>query len=201
MVAAENTKRRIRNGDSVSTSSPKVVTVAKQRFELQRDQVERTMRYVLPEPITSHYVVIDRRRYPPKQVVGVLTGLDRADFTSHQARRILMGLGFAAGRRPAEDLFARRAGYETRSGDVLRGRRDRRAGARPEQAAYGSRRPDAETLAPFIGQWVATRDTDVLVAAADPRTVVSWLDEHRQQADSMFRVPGSEFEATGLAPA
>jgi hypothetical protein len=182
----------------MSASPAKIVTVAKQRFELRRDQVERTMRYVLPEPITSHYVVIDRRRYPPKQVVGVLTGLDRADFTSHQARRILTGLGFAAGRRPAEDLFDRQAGYETRPGGAFSGRQAR---ARPKPAGHSSRRPDAETLAPFIGQWVATRDADVLVAAADPRMVVSWLAEHRQQADSMFRVPASEFEATGLAPA
>lgn len=189
----------------MSAASPKIVTVAKQRFELHRDQVERTMQYVLPEPITSHFVVIDQRRYPPKQVVGVLTGIDRADFTSHQARRILMGLGFAAGRRPAEDLFDRRAGYEARPGNASGGAsgeraRDERAGAHSAQASNSAPRPRAETLAPFVGQWVATRGADVLVAAAEPRTVVSWLAEHRQQADSMFRVPASEFEATGLAP-
>jgi hypothetical protein len=187
----------------MSTTSPKIVTVAKQRFELQRDQVERTMRYVLPEPITSHYIVIDERRYPPKQVVGVLTGIDRADFTSHQARRILMGLGFAAGRRPAEDLFDGRDGYAVHEGEVaLRGgRRDRSPGPQTAQPDRSLPRPSAEALAPFVGQWVATRGADVLVAASEPRTVVSWLAEHRQQADSMFRVPGSEFEASGLAPA
>ncbi|HEY2570333.1 MAG TPA: hypothetical protein VGI27_02615 [Solirubrobacteraceae bacterium] len=179
---------------------PKIVKVAKQRFELQRDQVERTMRYVLPEPITSHYVVIDQRRYPPKQVIGVLTGIDRADFTSHQARRILMGLGFAAGRRPAEDLFDRRPGYEARAGTALP-ERDQPTAAGAAHASHGSRRPDGDALGPFVSQWVATRGADVLVAASDPRTVVSWLAEHGQHADSMFRVPGSEFEASGLAPA
>jgi hypothetical protein len=183
----------------MATAPPKVVKVAKQRFELRRDQVERTMRYVLPEPITSHYVVIDQRRYPPKQVIGVLTGIDRADFTSHQARRILMGLGFAAGRRPAEALFDRRAGYEAHVGTTS-SERDERV-ARPRRASHDSPRADGATLAPFVGQWVATRGEDVLVAASDPRTVVSWLAEHGQRADSMFRVPGSEFEASGIAPA
>jgi hypothetical protein len=183
----------------MAAAPPRIVKVAKQRFELKRDQVERTMRYVLPEPITSHYVVIDQRRYPPKQVIGVLTGLDRADFTSHQARRILMGLGFAAGRRPAEGLFDRRAGYEARPGTGSP-ERDERMAAQPARATHGSRRPDGDTLAPFVGQWVATRGEHVLVAASDPRTVVSWLAEHAQQADSMFRIPGGEFEASGLAP-
>jgi hypothetical protein len=179
----------------MSTASHRVVTVARQRFELRRDQVERTMRYVLPEPIISHYVVIDRRRYPPKQVLGVLTGIDRADFTSHQARRILTGLGFAAGRQPSHEPLVRgiayRATYANPDADLDVGR------SRP---ADRSRRPDAEKLEPFIGQWVATSGSEVLVAAPDPRTVVSWLAEHRRQADSMFRVPGDELEASGAAP-
>jgi hypothetical protein len=61
-------------------------------------------------------------------------------------------------------------------------------------------RPSAEVLEPFVGQWVATKGPEVLVAAEDPREVVSWLTEHRQQADSMFRVPRDEVEASGLAP-
>jgi hypothetical protein len=153
------------------------------------------MRRVLPEPITSHYVVIDRRRYPPKQVLGVLTGLDRADFTSHQARRVLMGLGFQAGRRPGGSLLD--ADSESEAG---------RPDARFPAARSGFRGPTtsmratAETLEPFVGQWVATKGPEVLVAADDPRTVVSWLAEHRQRADSMFRVPAEEFQASGLAP-
>ncbi len=178
----------------MSTILRKVVTVAKQRFELQRDQVELTMRGELPEPITSHYVVIGGRRYPPKQVVGSLTGIDRADFTTHQARRILTGLGFAAGRQPRQVLVER----EIVPGEYVDPQTQ--APVRRLRDGDNSIRPDAEGLEPFIGQWVATRGSDVLVAAPDPRTVVGWLAEHRQQADSMFRVPGSEFEATGLAP-
>jgi hypothetical protein len=61
-------------------------------------------------------------------------------------------------------------------------------------------RPTAETLEPFIGQWVATKDAEVLVTAPEPRAVVGWLAEHRQRADSMFRVPSDELQASGLAP-
>jgi hypothetical protein len=172
----------------------RIVTVAGQRFQLRRDEVERVMRGVLPEPIASHYVVIDRRRYPPKQVLGVLTGLDRADFTSHQARRILTGLGFQAGRRPSDLLDA--GGESDMRVSQTRSSATRSRSRGPAVLPRAS----AETLEPFIGQWVATKGTDVLVAADDPRTVVSWLAEHRQQADSMFRVPTEEFQASGLAP-
>jgi len=40
--------------------------------------------------------VINGRRWPPKQVLALVTGLDRADFTTHQARRALTRLGFPA---------------------------------------------------------------------------------------------------------
>jgi hypothetical protein len=49
-------------------------------------------------------------------------------------------------------------------------------------------------------RWVATKEGEVLVAAQEPGTVVGWLAEHRQRADSMFRVPGTEPEASGAAP-
>ncbi len=174
------------------STKPRTVTVAKQRFVLRGDQVEHMLEEVLPEPVTSHYVVIGGRRYPPKQVISALTGIDRADFTSHQARRILMGLGFPAGRQSREGEVGRRTGD---GNEPLQSE----AGA-PPSVAGKTMRPSAEALAPFIGRWVATRGPEVLVAAGDPRAVVSWLAEHRQQADSVFRVPASEFEAGGLAP-
>ncbi|HZL48904.1 MAG TPA: hypothetical protein VFC30_07805 [Solirubrobacteraceae bacterium] len=158
------------------------MTIAKRRFELRRDRIERALRETLPEPITSHYVVIGRRRYPPKQAIGLVTGLDRADFTTHQARRILTGLGFPAGRRsrpPSPEPVAHPA----------------RRGAQAMRT-----RPTAETLEPFVGQWVATKEGEVLVAAPEPSAVVGWLAEHRRQADSMFRVPSDELEAGGLTP-
>jgi hypothetical protein len=74
-------------------------TIAGRRFELDREAVERALTPELPEPLRDHYVVVAGRRYPPKQALAAVTGLDRADFTTHQARRILTRLGFV-GRRP-----------------------------------------------------------------------------------------------------
>ena len=158
------------------------VSVAGRSFALRASQVERSMRNVLPEPLNDHFVVIGHRRYPPKQVLGEVTGLDRAEFTTHHARRILTGLGFAAGRRSAGRT------------------RDRGAPAKPIRRRPAGARPAAEALEPFVGQWVATKGHEVLVAAPDPRAVISWLSKHRVKADSMFRVPADEFEASGLAP-
>jgi hypothetical protein len=150
------------------------VTIAGRRFSLGRRQVERRMRGVLPDPVAQHYVVVNGRRYPPKQVIGHVTGLDRADFTTHQARRILMRLGFAAGRRTKGSIRGR-------------GQAD-------------ARRDLAEALKPLAGQWVAVKGEDVMVAAASPHDVVAWLSRHDQRADSMFRVPEDEVAASGLAP-
>jgi 5-methylcytosine-specific restriction protein B len=77
------------------------VRIAGRPFVLRRGDVIHAVSDVDPEPIASQYVVIGSRRFPPKQVISEVTGLDRADFTSHQARRTLTGLGFTAGRRGA----------------------------------------------------------------------------------------------------
>jgi len=65
----------------------RTVQISGRRFELDTEGVSRKLAGALPEPIQRHYVVIDGRRFPPKQVISLVTGLDRADFTSHQARR------------------------------------------------------------------------------------------------------------------
>jgi hypothetical protein len=156
-------------------------TVAGQLVELDHDEVERRLAGVLPELVREHYVVIGSRRFPPKQVLAELTGVDRADFTTHQARRILMRLGFTAGRGSG--------GSET-AGDENGG-----VGALP----FGGRQTEA--LAPFKGKWVALcRPTEVLVAADTPQEVLSWLARHEQRSTGMFRVPGTRQEAEGAAP-
>jgi hypothetical protein len=172
----------------------RTVVIARRQFALRAGQVERRLRGVLPEPLKDHFVVINQRRYPPKQVLELVTGLDRAEFTTHHARRVLTGLGFPAGRRthgsPNGQVARHPRGSPTRGSAAQTGSRRRAARARPT----------AQTLEPFVGQWVASRGTEVLVAAPDPQAVVGWLAEHGQEADSMFRVPSREFEASGMAP-
>ncbi|TMJ94821.1 MAG: hypothetical protein E6G67_08545 [Actinobacteria bacterium] len=154
-------------------------TISGARFELERDRVEDALADVLPDPLDKHYVVVQGRRFPPKQVIEHATGLDRADFTTHQARRILKRLGFVAARTDAGPCEPTRA-----------------AGSGP----YGGRQ--AAALAPFVGKWVALDSpTEVLVAADTPQEVLGWLARHERRARyGMFRVPETMREAEGLAP-
>jgi hypothetical protein len=154
-----------------------VVQINGQRFDLDPQQIVRAVSRALPEPIVDHYVVIEGRRFPPKQVITLATGLDRADFTTHHARRILRRLGFTA---------ARRSTHPT-------------PGTGPGTRAPGS--DPVENLRPHIGEWVAVKDDEVLVAADSATAVLAWLSQHDQRADSMFRVPESEAAVGGAAPA
>ena len=164
------------------------VTVSGHRYDLDRGTVEAALAGVLPEPIHEHFVIISGRRWPPKQVLALATGLDRADFTTHQARSVLIRLGFPA---------ARAAGTPERRAGVAHG-------VMPLAATAGestSGKPTlAESLRPFIGLWVAIRGDEVLVAAPSPKEVVAWLTQHGQRAQSMFLVPDSEQAVIGAAP-
>lgn len=156
-------------------------TIAGRPFTLDRKLVEATVAPLLPDPIRAHYVVVAGRRFPPKQVLRAATGVDLADFTTHQARRILMRLGFVA---------ARAAGSEPPSSP------------RPadNRLPHGGRQ--AAALAPYIGKWVALSDPVTVVIAADsPEEVLAWLSRHGRRAPyGMFRVPAEAWEAGGLAP-
>lgn len=134
------------------------------------------MRSELPEPIRDHFVVIGGRRFPPKQVLGAVTGLDRADFTTHQARSLLRRLGFLTGRARGGP-----AGTATPTAEHPQGL--------------------AEALRPFRGQWVAIAGDEVLVGAGSPREVLSWLERHNRPADSLFRVPIDPTKDQAAAPA
>ncbi|TML60628.1 MAG: hypothetical protein E6G22_10890 [Actinobacteria bacterium] len=153
--------------------------VAHQLVDLDRERIEKALERVLPEPIQEHYVVVRGRRYPPKQVITCATGLDRADFTTHQARRILLRLGFTASRVTSE------VSDET----------DPEVGL-----PHGGRQ--AAALAPHAGRWIALgAPTEVLVAAETPQEVLGWLARHGRRAEyGMFRVPARDEEAEGAAP-
>jgi hypothetical protein len=164
------------------------MTVSGHQYTLDSAAVEAALQGALPEPIREHFVVINGRRWPPKQVLALVTGLDRADFTTHHARRVLTRLGFPAGR-----AITGREHQSVASG----------AGAPSPSVAYGADErpvPSAETLRPYIGLWVAVRGDEVLVAAPTPKEVVAWLSQHGQRAQSMFRVVDSEQAIAGAAP-
>lgn len=154
------------------------IKIAGQPFKLDRKGVVRALRGLEPEPIKLHYVVVGLERFPPKQVIGAATGLDRADFTTHQARRTLKRLGFNVGRRAPSTS-----------------ERKHLAGTDPDKGA-----DDPARWKPFVGQWVALKDDELLRAADSPQALVTWLTRNDERADTMFRVPEGESEATGLAP-
>jgi hypothetical protein len=158
-----------------ANTSTRHVTIAGKPFVLRRSDVLKTLQGIEPEPIASHFVVVGSRRFPPKQVIGEITGLDRADFTTHQARRTLLRLGFTAGRRGP--------------------------GSRPTRARTEA--PDeslAEQMRAFTGEWVAIKDDEILHASSTPQALVRWLGNHGQKADSVFRVPEDDLAASGLGP-
>lgn len=47
----------------------------------------------------------------------------------------------------------------------------------------------AETLRPFIGDWVAVKDGEVIYSAYSMGEVIAHLRSNRLTADSLFRVP------------
>lgn len=148
-----------------------VARVAGQDFDFTPEGVDRALARVEPEPIQEHYVIVAGRRYPPKQVLAAATGLDRADFTTHQARAILRRLGFGAYRRGGENH------HENHQGTAP-------TGVGPRQGA------EAVALEPYRGRWVAQEGIEVLFDADSPEEVVRWLRRHRRTA-RVRRIPAS----------
>lgn len=148
-----------------------VARVAGDEYELDAAEVERSLAKADPEPIREHYAVIGGRRYPPKQVVATVTGLDRADFTTHQARSILRRLGFGVHRRRSADLVGT-----------------------PASALGPHGGAEAAALGPYLGRWIAQDGLDVLFDADSPQEVLRWLRRHGLRA-TVWRVPGTAAEA------
>lgn len=145
--------------------------VAGQDFGLTASAVERSVVDVDPEPIREHYVVVRGRRYPPKQVLAEATGLDRADFTTHQARAVLRRLGF---------------------GVYCRGVAQPSAGASTADGPRGG--AEAALLAQYQARWVAHDGLEVIFDADGPEAVLRWLRRYGRSA-RVWLVPSSPIEA------
>jgi hypothetical protein len=69
-------------------------TINGHHYNLSREQVEKALAGVEPEPTKLHAVQIGRHMFPVKQALSQATGLDRLDFQSTDARRVFRRLGF-----------------------------------------------------------------------------------------------------------
>lgn len=156
-----------------------VARIARRPYALDPATVELRVRGELPEPLVDHFVVVGGRRFPPKQVISIVTGLDRADFTTHQSRQVLRRLGFTVGRRSAMA--------------------DQPTAERPDRPGPHHGR-EADALRPHMGRWVAQRGLEVIVSAGTPQEVLAWLEQNNQQADAMFMVPVDTAAVSGAAP-
>ena len=147
-----------------------VARIARRPFRFRRDEVERAAARLQPEPLDQHYVVVAGKRFPPKQLLASITGLDRADFISTQARSIFERLGFPTGRVDAP--------VSTNSApDAPDGR-------------PASDRARADRLRPYRGRWVALDDAgEVLRDGASPEEVLAWLRAKGLECSLFLRVP------------
>jgi hypothetical protein len=74
-----------------------VFTIRGRTFNISREDVERVLEKLNPEPLrgrAKYYIEYRGKRYPIKQVVSAVTGLPRVAFTAMHAYRILTALGF-----------------------------------------------------------------------------------------------------------
>jgi hypothetical protein len=71
-----------------------VIRFRGEEHRVTREDILAAARRTVPGRITTYHVVIDGRRFPPKQQVRVATGT-RQQFNSANARSLLTKLGFA----------------------------------------------------------------------------------------------------------
>jgi hypothetical protein len=69
-------------------------TVGGRSLDLTHDEVVAKLKDVSPEPIREHFVKVGDRKFPPKQILALVTGWERQSYTTFEAQRVLLRLGF-----------------------------------------------------------------------------------------------------------
>lgn len=69
-------------------------------FNLTKEEVEVRMQGEEPELIQKHMVEVNGQMFPPKQVLGHVTGWERTSFTTLDAQRVLTRIGFVCAEGP-----------------------------------------------------------------------------------------------------
>jgi len=66
-------------------------------YNLTKQDVVKKMQGISPEEIRKYYIVVNGKKYPPKQVLGELLRLGRVEFTTMDASNVLRRLDFKLG--------------------------------------------------------------------------------------------------------
>src|SRR5664279_1527650 len=69
-------------------------------FNLTKQEVAARMKGTDPELIQKHVVKVNGQWFPPKQVLGHVTGWARTSFTTMEAQRVLTRIGFVCTEAP-----------------------------------------------------------------------------------------------------
>ncbi|HLI63150.1 MAG TPA: DUF5677 domain-containing protein [Terriglobales bacterium] len=72
-------------------------TVGGVQFDLTREDVDKKLRSIVPEPVRELFVEVNGNRFPIKQALSEVAGLQRGMFTSHDAMRVFRKLGIPIG--------------------------------------------------------------------------------------------------------
>jgi hypothetical protein len=73
--------------------------VSGRHLSLDQNQIVDRLQGVTPRTVQVHSVIIDGTEFPIKQAFAVTSGMDLLDFTTDQARRVFVRLGFIVQRR------------------------------------------------------------------------------------------------------
>src|ERR1700712_4707318 len=171
---------------SPKRQSPRVAAHQVKGVPITAALVEQRVADVDPRPVKVNFVVVKGRRYPPKQVIELAFPGTPVSVRADEAARVLHRLGFPTGRAKAHGpkpwIPVRTLGHASSQATPV-----------SSDDAF-----DAQLRA-HVGEWVATRGTKLLVAAADAKSVVAWLGEHNEKADTMYKVPRDLSEVSGTA--
>ncbi len=63
-------------------------------YELTREEVESIMAGIQPETLRQYFIIINGKKFPPKQVIAEALNLGKVQFTTMAATNILERLGF-----------------------------------------------------------------------------------------------------------
>lgn len=69
-------------------------------FDVDPDMARVRILSSIPDPVQTHWVEIDGRRWPAKQALEVATGISRSTYISHAAVRLLSRMGFQTSEIP-----------------------------------------------------------------------------------------------------